>query len=89
VHFLEFLEPIIAIGDTHSAVQHEAGLTHKSQPSVMVSWGFCPKPRQAGVSKVEKCLEGHVHFVQKKKRMVTTPLSISILLYNIIKCIYI
>ena len=38
VHFLEFLEPFIAIGDSPSAVQHLARLTRKSQPSAASSY---------------------------------------------------
>ena len=54
VYFLEFLEPITAIGDWHSTVQHYAGLTHKSQPSAASGYqagfvGLRPKPRQRGL----------------------------------------
>ena len=54
VYFLEFIEPITAIGDWHSTVQHYAGLTHKSQPSAASGYqagfvGLRPKPRQRGL----------------------------------------
>jgi len=45
VRFLEFLEPIIAYGDSLSAEQHLARLTRKSQPSVASNYqaGFTLK----------------------------------------------
>ena len=30
VHFLEFLEPFTAMGDSHRAVQHDESLTRKN-----------------------------------------------------------